>query len=342
MNLLLLTAHAVAEYDDVRMFADLGYNIFSIGSYTRPYKTADPIRPPLPQAPYFPDLADMVEGDQMAHKEHLPDGLIDWADVIIVHHYPQHTAPNSTEERGWIVGQWERIKHKRVIWRTCGQSDPRLEARMAPYARDGLEIVRYSPREREFFESVGSFAGQSALIRFGKYPEDYGPWVGDDARVINISQGLGTRGEFTHPDFWLAATEGLPACAMGPESEVLGGPGALEYHDMIEALARARAYLYTGTQPASYTLGLMEAMLSGVPVVSIPASTMWMPGLFEGQDLVTMLPSANATSAHLALRALLRNYSEAALISAHQVARARELFDVATVGQQWVDFLGQP
>jgi hypothetical protein len=60
---------------------------------------------------------------------------------------------------------------------------------------------------------------------------------------------------------------------------------------MRATLRRARAYLYTGTQPASYTLGLIEAMMTGVPVVSIGPS--WMRvfpyghELFEGHELAT-------------------------------------------------------
>jgi glycosyltransferase involved in cell wall biosynthesis len=77
---------------------------------------------------------------------------------------------------------------------------------------------------------------------------------------------------------------------LGPGSEDIGGPGALTYDEMRGWLRRARVYLYTGTQPASYTLGLIEAMMTGIPVVSIGPS--WMdvfpygPDLFEGHELV--------------------------------------------------------
>ena len=52
MNLLLLLAHSIAEYDDVRMFSDLGYDVFSIGAYTNPANPGDNLRPALPGAPY--------------------------------------------------------------------------------------------------------------------------------------------------------------------------------------------------------------------------------------------------------------------------------------------------
>src|SRR6185295_569772 len=107
--------------------------------------------PALPQAKRHPELVSRLHETRAAHetppgrfidwgKAQLHDDIIDWADAIIVHHFP----------REWIGGQWDRIKHKRVIWRTCGQSDPRLEMDMAPYAAEGMQIVRYSPAERRY------------------------------------------------------------------------------------------------------------------------------------------------------------------------------------------------
>ena len=65
--------------------------------------------------------------------------------------------------------------------------------------------------------------------------------------------------------YYLEATRGLYARPAGPGSERLRGVGSLSHEDMLDYLRRCRVYLYTGTQPASYTLGLMEAMLTGIP-----------------------------------------------------------------------------
>jgi hypothetical protein len=343
MNVLLLLAHSIAEYDDMRMFTDMGVDVFSIGAYTDPRHPGDTMRPPLPDAPWHPELAALVAGDQMRHKEHLPDELIEWADVIIAHHYV----------REWLLYQWPRIKHKRVVWRTCGQSDPSLEAAMTPLRAQGLQIVRYSPAERRYFEGQGIFAGEDALIRFGKYPEDWGGWTGEDAVVGNLTQNMAQRGEHVGLPFWLAATEGLPVRPAGPGSEQLrGGIGALDYQSMREYLRRCRAYLYTGTIPASYTLGLIEAMLTGTPVVSIGPKT-WgklaHPDLFEGDELAHIDPITFAGGdfdpnepawANLVLQALLNDADGARVMSHLQRQRAIDLFDVRKVREQWAQFLG--
>lgn len=326
-----MLAHSIAEYDDVRMFSDMGYDVFSIGAYTNPQKPGDDKRPAIPQAPYHPELEALV-GDQMAAKAHLPDDLIDWADVIIVHHYLDD----------WVLKQWDRIKHKRVVWRTCGQSDPRLEQAMSTI-RDGLTIVRYSPAEERYFKALGSWAGQDALIRFGKYPGDYPEWLGHDGIVANVTQNMLQRGEWCGLTFWSRATQGLRAAPAGPGSEELpGGLGALSAGGLTKYLQGARCYLYTGTVPASYTLGLIEAMLSGVPVVSIGADA-WMgpDALWEGAEL-TRVSFDFPEGAKAQLSMFLADRDLARHIGQQQRQRALIQFGVANVGAQWRQLLGEP
>ena len=358
-RILLLASHAVAEYDDLRMFTDLGYDVFAPGGYEVPSRSGEGIRPALPDAPHHPELVARLRQVREERGEPGPaidwgkaalhDDIIDWADVIIVHHFPQV----------WIAGQWDRIKHKRVIWRTCGQSNPDLERHMGVYVAHGLQIVRYSPAERRYFESLGPrcFAGQDALIRFGKYPDDYGPWDGDQAVVGNVTQDMQQRGDSCGLSSWLNSTIGLPARPAGKGSEALpGGIGQLSYEDMLDYLRHIRVYLYTGTRPASYTLGLIEAMLSGVPVVSI-GPAIWGNGwdggaLFEGHE-IAYSPSMELFGGdydpndrrwiRLMLEVLLSGRDEAreARELAHiQRSTARTMFDVATVGAQWQEFLG--
>ena len=228
-----------------------------------------------------------------------------------------------------------------MIWRTCGQSDPSLENYLSQFRPRGLEIVRYSPAERRYFERTGFFAGEDAVIRFGKYPADFGDWTGEEAVVLNVTQGLIQRGQHTQWDYWEAATSGLPRMPIGPGSEAIGGAGSVTYDAMLAWLARGRAYLYTGTQPASYTLGLMEAMFAGIPVVSIGPDRMWSPALFEGHE-IAQLWSDDPGVAKMRLRALLDDWDYARAVGSSQRSRAHELFGIDRIGRQWVDFLGAP
>jgi len=344
MNVLLLTSHSIAEYDDLRMLHDLGYDVFSIGAYTDPASPSDDKRPALPDVPYYADLAERCERQRAAYgdpgpnidwaKARLHPDVIDWADVIIVHHFVDR----------WIGEQWPRISHKRVIWRTCGQSNPDLEHYMGGFVPHGLEIVRYSPAEARHFGEQGNFAGQSALIRFGKYIEDYGGWTGNDPVVGNVTQHMAQRGDACGYHFWMDATRGLPTAPAGPGSDALAdGEGAKPYGQLLAYLRRIRAYLYTGTTPASYTLGLLEALLTGTPTVSIGAEA-WGDGwggaaLFEGHELVR--PGFDdPRRAHDALLSLLTDRTMAEELSVSQREYAQATFGTDVIGPQWKAFLG--
>lgn len=351
VNILLLTAHDIAEYDDLRMLTDLGYDVFSIGAYTDPTKPASEMRPALdvPTHDGFEALCNIQRelhaGDPMTvpmlGEEHnvvdwakadLHPDIIEWADVIVCHHY---LIP-------WVWAQWDRIKHKRVIWRTCGQSNARLEEVMGDLRKQGLQIVRYSPKEEVAFTRLGVYAGADALIRFGKYPSDYGPWNGEDKVVGNLTQNMAGRGQFCGLSFWDEATVGLPSKPAGLQSEALpNGIGGLTYDEMLAYLRDIRVHLYTGTQPASYTLSLIEAMMTGVPTVSIGPEYMWMPDLFEGHELAGNW-SNSARTAGLMLRTILDDDEMAAGISVATRERAIAVWGMDTVGPQWVDFLGKP
>ena len=359
MNLLLLLAHSIEEHDQLKLLSGLGYDVFSIGGYINPAAPHDPKRPPLPDVPYHPELQAVVDGlgtpdNLTAAKVRIPDDLIDWADAIIVHHY-EHT---------WLAPQWDRIKHKRVIWRTVGQSVEGNEAMMAPLHRQGLQIVRYSPMER----NIPNYAGEDALIRFYKDPDEWTGWTGEWPGVINITQHLAQREPYTNYGFWREATKGLAlpngaddgppppfALPLGPGSEAIGGPGSLTLDEMHGWLRRARAYLYTGTQPASYTLGLIEAGMTGIPIVSIGAS--WMRIfpyghlLFEaaahqyGGEHRPGIVSWDRTfddpaKARQKLSDLLTHDDMAVNISRHQRSDFIELFGKDTIGRQWAEFLG--
>lgn len=337
MNVLLLASHAVAEHDDVQMFARMGFDVFAPGGYSDPLHPAEPIRPPIPEAPQHPELEALCHAQRVKHadessawaidwaKADLHPDLLDWADVVIVHHFPER----------WIGAQWGNIRHKRIIWRTCGQSNPDLERHMSSF--DGLQIVRYSPAEERAFRPLHAWARADAVIRFGKDPDEWTGWTGHDPVIGNVTQRMTERGDHCGLAFYVASTEGLPAKPAGEFSEQLpGGVGALGYDAMRQYLRDIRVYLYTGTQPASYTLGLIEAMMTGVPVVSIGSRNMWFPALFEGHEIAAEWADHTYQARELLLDYLAVPDTEASEINRE---RAIDLFGLDTIMEQWRAFL---
>lgn len=359
MKIVQMLAHSIEEHDQVRLLHSLGHDVFSIGAYINPAVSLDPEkRPALPDVPAHPDLKAIVDAlgqphpDEPLHipppkwaqngdcadghpdpldaaKRCLPDAIVDWADVIICHHL----------EHQWIIPQWDRLRHKRVVWRTVGQSAEPNERMMAPLRADGMQIVRYSPQER----NIPGYCGEDALIRFYKDPDEWRDWTGEQALVTNVSQDMAGRDPFTNWRFWEATTRGLPRMPAGPQSERIGGVGTLSMPEMHDLLRSARAYLYTGTQPASYTLGLIEAMMTGTPVVSIGPGWMRMLPysglLFEGH-LIAPMSSDRPATAREYLERLLADHDHAREISSIGRATALDLFGMAKIASEWQSFLG--
>lgn len=337
-------SHAVESWYQLDLLTSLGYEVIDIGPYIDPRKPHVDTRPPLPDVPFYPEMWWAVEGHKSERdpQEHIPDAVLDWLgdDGIILFHHRL--------ERLW--NQWDRIRDwmrgtggRRVIWRSVGQSVANNERQASPFRVGGLERVAYSPKEA----NIPGYVGHDALIRFYGHQVDE-PWTGHDPAVIQVSQHLRQREPFTNWSFWDSATRDLPRLPIGPGSEVIGGPGALPWPEIQQRLLDSRAFLFTGSQPASYTLGFVEAMHAGIPTLSIGSAWMRVEyddtdarELFEGHELAPLWADDPATAHHI-LRRLLNDDAYAADVSRVTRALAREHFNRETVGAQWRAFLGAP
>ncbi len=349
MNVLLATCHSIEEYDLVKLFSGIGLDVFSLGAYIDPAHPHVDTRPPLPDVPSHPELRAAVDAigapDNIGAAQELPPAaILDWLgdDGVIVYDLPR------------FGFQWERLKKwrdgssgRRIIWRSIGQSVEGNERNVQPYMDQGLERVLYSPKERNI---PGFSGGDAPVIRFGKDPADWYGWTGDDARVLNIAQHAPephARDDWLNWQFWEEATRGLPAVFAGNNSENIGGLGRISYDDMRALLRACRVYLYTGTQPASYTLGLIEAMMTGIPVVSIGPE--WMrifpygPAMFEAAEIVSDdgmdYGDANSIEWVRARLGRMMDY-EAEEHSACMRRKAISLFGIDTIADQWAAYLG--
>lgn len=250
MKLLYLSCHSILEYDELKIFEELGVEFLSLGSYLDPGNPVDPIRPAL-KTRTDPELIRKAPPRDKLTKE-----FLDNFDTVMIMHVPE-----------WVTDNWKLFKGKRVIWRSIGQSTPSVERKLLPYRQQGLEVVRYSPRERFIEDNMGF----DAMIRFYKDPTEFKDWVGGGTEIITFSQDMKHRGEYCNYDIWRQVAEGFRAKVYGPKNEELGDKngGFLTYADMKQKMRDGRAYIYTGTQPASYTLNFIEALMTGIPIVAI-------------------------------------------------------------------------
>jgi len=331
-KILYISCHSVLEYDELKLLTELKHDVFSLGAYTDPSGHITLPRPGLEGIPLRQDYIDMLRG---IPRTELPQAFIDEFDIIIVMHVPEIIEHN-----------WERFKNKKVVWRTIGQSIPWIEKRMAKFVAEGLNIVRYSPLER----NLKNYAGEHALIRFYKDSEEFGGWNGDDPQVVNFTQSLKGRRDFCGYDEIMEVTEGLNFKVYGPGNEDLGplNGGELSYDLMKGKLRDARAYIYRGTWPASYTLSFMEAWMTGVPMVCFgPAfgnkldaevDTYEIPQLIKHN--VNGFCSDDMGEIKAILNRLLTDHDYAREISKKGRESALEYFGKEPIRKQWQKFLG--
>lgn len=315
----------------------MGHDVYSVnGSYSNPSAPQDNKRPKIWMTE-FPHLNGVA---LQASKENLHPELIEWCDAVLVMHKPE-----------WVLNNWSKIKHKKVIWRSIGQSTPAVESQLLVARLEGLKIVRYSPSEK----MIKGYIGEDAMIRFYKDENEFNNWNGDKEAVLNVTQSMKQRGRWCGYDIFRETTEGLPRSLYGtqshnPDGSPMDDPlwrGELSYDDLKANYRNYRVYLYTGTYPASYTLNFIEALMTGIPVVAIGsqlANINEIDGAFQ-YEVPTILNGFNGYVADSIpeLRAkvekLLKDKEIAKFVGDSGRKTAIKLFGKETIKEEWRKFL---
>lgn len=266
------SCHSILEWDEVSLLTEidttLGENlaieVFSMGAFANPTQAGDYSRSVISKGRFYPELYTTY---MQCSKDLIHEELIDWCDVFLSMH--NSAVPGQRTHQPWITNNFRKFKEKKkkVIWRSIGQSTPTIEMELKPYRDQGMNIVRYSPLE----EKIPHFAGSDALIRFAKDPEEYKDWIGDRLQVITFGQSFMKRGEHLGYSIWDKVTTKFQRKVFGKENENLGqsNGGFVDYTHLKNELRENRVFFYYGTQPAPYTLSLIEAMMTGIPIVAV-------------------------------------------------------------------------
>ena len=334
MKMHFLSCHSVLEYDEVSLFTEMGIDVFSNGAYIDPKGHFTLPRPAIEGMIYHPEWAELA---RRTPRTELPPELIEPFDVIMIMHSPDVLFQN-----------WERIKHKTVIWRSIGQSTAGIERQLEPLVAQGLKIVRYSPMEK----NIPNYSGEDAMIRFYKDPDEFKGWKGDDNSLINFTQSLMGRRMFCHYDEIMELIKTFNGKVYGTGNEDLGqfNGGELPYDLMKGKMRDARVYIYGGTWPACYTLSLIEAMMTGIPVVaigktlaSVPSSNFEQFDFYEVSDIIENgingFCKNEIPKLYDAIKTMMDDKIYAQKIGNNGRKTAIRLFGKKTIKEQWINYL---
>lgn len=333
-NILYLSSHSILEYDEIKLFQELGHTVYSLhGAYS--HGQGDGKRPSLPMnAPtHLHDVA------MQCSRENIHPEIIAWADIIFCMHRVD-----------WLNDNWDKMEGKKVVLRTIGQNTDSNERDIAPLRSKGLRIVRMSPTE----ETIVNYQGKDALIRFYKDPDEFFGYTGSVNRVVNVSQAMygndtvHSRGDHMNIEVFKKVMEGFDWKIYGSDNEGAGDHfgGQLSYDDMKNMFKFNGVYFYVGTQPSPYSLAFIEPFMTGIPIVSIgsnlatsvyPQQKTWeIPSIIENG--VSGYVSDNIVDLRNAIMKLLNDKEHAMTISRNAVVRAKQFFGKDTIKNQWAEF----
>jgi glycosyltransferase involved in cell wall biosynthesis len=234
------------------------------------------------------------------------------------------------------------MRRKDVIFRSIGQATVTTENDLKPLVMQGLNIVRYSPRER----TIPGYCGEDAMIRFYKDPAEWRGWNGCRLTVLNVTQDMIARDDHCNFTFFKEATEGFDRMLIGKGSESAGswGHGIVTYEGMKSDMQDCRVYFYTGTYPASYTLNFIEALMTGMPMVALGPIIGNSPYHHEQQTYEVpdfanrgggIFLADTVESARKDIKYLMDNPGVAYVCSRSNRELAIELFGKETIKKQW-------
>jgi hypothetical protein len=330
MRILYLGCHSINEYEDIKLFSSLGHEVVAMGAYNNPAHPGSDARPALPDIYFNPKMAKVAATLKWDYwtTSVIPDELLNWCDAIYI-----------LGIQVWLPYNWDRIKNKHVIFRSIGQSVQGTEDILRKYRPEGLKVVRYSP----FEERIPGYVGGDALIRFYKDEDEYKGWTGEKKQVITVAQDMKKREDALKYSVFEKCTHGFPRKLYGfsNQNETEVGGQAMSYEELKQVLRENRAFFYTCTFPAPYTMGFIEAWMTGLPVVAIgPALAGWpwieVPSLISNGVNGFTSDSVDVLRSYVSM--LLQDHELAKRLSVEGRKKAIELFGKESIKAQWKAF----
>ncbi len=125
--------------------------------------------------------------------------------------------------------------------------------------RDDFTVVSFYPNTVAWLKET--FGVDVPYIPLGLDPDSYGPYTGEDAHVLSVIHSWQERG--WHYKTYLEGTTDVPTLHI---DHLDSSKAVQKYDDIQRLLRRSRVYLHDGEQ--EYTITLIEAMMTGMPIVS--------------------------------------------------------------------------
>jgi hypothetical protein len=233
-------------------------------------------------------------------------------------------------ELAWLMFNWQwklfRERPGKKLYRVAKVQELEPHEWDEILARDDFEIVSFYPNTVEWLKREKGV--DVPYVPLGLDPNAYGPWTGSQKRVLSIIHSYRERG--WHYRQYREAMEGLPALHVDHLDE---SQEKKSYSELQTLLQTSRVYLHDGEQ--EYTITLIEALMTGMPIVSFR-----IPGIERYVvDGVNGFVCASASEVRDRCRLLLADDALATKMGAASRAMATESYDEATWRARWIEIV---
>jgi hypothetical protein len=237
MKLFIKSCHASLEYDQARMFMDMGYQVYGawdIGSKQRK------------KIPGVTDVNSNID---------------DFPNIIL------HQTADFDKDMETLLKQGKKVILS-VFGQGCDRQHEHVSKLCASYPK--AFISSYSLKDYNTYIRLGCPADKINMIRFSKYHTDFKPWKGKWPVCYISCNSIHRRGDGCGWEILQQVeNSGVPVILGGCETAEACdySIGETEETAMRNIYCNAMCHLHLGTAPAPITLTLLEAFCAGTPVV---------------------------------------------------------------------------
>jgi tetratricopeptide (TPR) repeat protein len=169
-----------------------------------------------------------------------------------------------------------RITTEMALSREAGQSIPTQDeyiAQLHSIIDERTQVVFISELKRVDIAKRNGIAGK--VILPGIDLDEYGGFHGGIKRILRVGNFFTGRNIMLGQSIAAAATQGLPVTVLGINPEIPGARLTTSWEDLKDHFRSHRVYLNTTVHPYEdgYNLSMLEAMATGMPVVSLKNPT---------------------------------------------------------------------
>lgn len=263
-KLLYLSCHQELEANEVTTFRNLGFDVFTAGYYTYGSHLTDPTLRPIP-GQNDPELqayfdAHFKDSFKPGWYNAFTKDFFNKFDVIINVHFAESL------ELNWNA--LAQTRNKLIIHRRVGQGNPGYERILSKYLKLGLPFIGMCETERLMY----GYCGHTDLIRSHVDDTYFTGWTGEKEQVLTVQKWMSRPGGGRMYPEWQRVTAKFAGKRIlaGRENQSLpDGLGDVPDDVLLKLRQESRIYFAVASRPAPLTFTLIEAMLVGMPVVSV-------------------------------------------------------------------------